>query len=234
MEAQSKWLLTVTIANAVVACLLIFVVFSILSLATMFVGSTKERFLIPDGYRGDVSRETLMRTAVPGAAAIAALLIPIHLQKTGRVYDKSPLNLSLFPAPITRNNLALSQALGAIGAYVQEGYVLFGVELHTKDGNEHLVSVNLPPGSHLRDGLHQILVQVPGYEYEVVSEHMINIYPVGAKRNSTDILNTPVARFDAKSADPTQILTNPCEFIPELASRLNPRRSTAGRGRRGE
>lgn len=39
MEARSKWLWTVTIANAVVVCLLIFVVFSILSLATMFGGA---------------------------------------------------------------------------------------------------------------------------------------------------------------------------------------------------
>lgn len=155
-------------ANAVVVCLLIFVVFStLLSLATMFGGG--ERFLIPHGYRGDVPRETLMRAAVPSAAAIVALLIPVHLQKAGRVYDKSPLDLLLFPAPITRSNLALSQALGTIGAYVQGDYVLFGVELHTKDGNEPLVSVNLPPNSRLADGLRQILDQVPGYKYEVIS-----------------------------------------------------------------
>lgn len=39
MEARSKWLWTVTIANAVVACFLIFVVFNILSLATMVGGA---------------------------------------------------------------------------------------------------------------------------------------------------------------------------------------------------
>jgi hypothetical protein len=115
MEAQSKWLWPVTIANAVVASLLILVVYSImlalaviapvisgwplvillpisfvlsviglrfaktaasrvsrwlafivnacslafsslivLSLAAVFVGSTNEAFLIPDGYKGDV------------------------------------------------------------------------------------------------------------------------------------------------------------------------------------
>lgn len=166
-----------------------------------------------------------MRAAVPSAAAIVALLVPIHLQKAGQVYDKSPLDLSLFPARITRNNLALSQALGTIGADVQGGYVLFGVELHTKDGNEPLVSVNLPPGSHLGDGLRQIMVQIPGYEYKLVSEHMINIYPSGAERDFKDLLNTPVPQFDAISVDPIQILTSPSEYIPELAARPQPRMS---------
>lgn len=166
-----------------------------------------------------------MRTAVPSAAAIVALLIPVHLQKAGQVYDKSLLDLSLFPALITRNNLALSQALGTIGADVQGGYVLFGVELHTKDGNEPLVSVNLPPGSHLRDGVRQIMVQIPGYEYKLVSEHMINIYPSGAERDPKDLLNTPVPQFDAISVDPIQILTTPSEYIPELEARLQPRTS---------
>lgn len=170
-------------------------------------------------------RETLMRAAVPSAAAIVALLVPIHLPKAGRVYDKSPLDLSLFPAPIMRNNLALSQALGTIGAYVQGGYVLFGVELHTKDGNEPLVSVNLPPGRHLRDGLRQIMVQIPGYEYKLVSEHMINIYPSGGERDSKDLLNTLVPQFDAISVDPIQILISPSEYIPELEARLHPRTS---------
>ena len=90
-----------------------------------------------------------MRTAVLSTVAFMALVVPIHPQKAGRLYDESPLNLSLFPAPIMRNNVALSQALGTIGAYVQGSYVLFGVELHTRDGNEPLVRLNLPPGSQI-------------------------------------------------------------------------------------
>jgi len=84
------------------------------------------------------------------------------------------------------------------------------------------VNLNLPPDSHFEDGLRQIMTQIPGYEYELVSEHMINIYPIGAKRDSKDLLNTPVPQFDAISVDPTQILTSPSEYIPELAARLRP------------
>ena len=225
MEAQSKWLWTVTIANAMVACLLIFVVFGILSLATRCVGSTKERFRIPDGYRGDVCRETLMRTAVLSTVAFIALLVPIHLQKAGRLFDESPLNLSLFPAPITRNNVVLSQALGVVGTYVQGGYVLFGVELRAKDGKEPLVNLNLSAGSRLADGLQQIMDQIPEYKYEVISSHLINIYPTGAKEDPVDVLNAPVPQFDAVDVDPTQILSRPMTFIPELTVRLRPNTS---------
>jgi len=168
-----------------------------------------------------------MRTFALAVISTLAVLVSLHTEKANQ-RGQPVLNLPLFPAPIVRDHTPLTLALGTIGASVQDGYALFGVELHAKDGKEPLVNLNLPAGSHLGDGLSEIMAQVPGYEHEVVSVHMINIYPVGAKRDSTDVLNTPVARFDAKSADPTQILTNPSEFIPELASRLNPRRSTAG------
>src|SRR5258707_14290562 len=54
---------------------------------------------------------------------------------------------------------------------------------------------------------------------------MINIYPVGAKRDSADLLNTPVPKFDAVNVDPAQVLTSPADFIPELAVRLRPKTS---------
>ena len=82
------------------------------------------------------------------------------------------------------------------------------------------MNLNLPPDSHFEDGLRQIMTQIPGYEYELVSEHMINIYPIGAKRDSKDLLNTPVPQFDAISVDPTQILTSPtsCSAAPHGVS----------------
>src|SRR2546430_12277054 len=53
---------------------------------------------------------------------------------------------------------------GVVGASVQDGYVLFGLELHSKDGQEPIVSVNLPADSHFEDGLRQIMSQIRGYE----------------------------------------------------------------------
>lgn len=173
----------------------------------------------------NASRETLMRTAVLSTVAFIALLVPIHPEKAGRLYDESPLNLSLFPAPITRNNVVLSQALGVVGTYVQGGYVLFGVELRAKDGKEPLVNLNLSAGSRLADGLQQIMDQIPEYKYEVISPHLINIYPAGAKSDQGDVLNIPVPQFDAVDVDPAQILSRPMDFIPQLATRLRPKSS---------
>lgn len=49
--------------------------------------------------------------------------------------------------------------------------------------------------------------------------------PVGAKNSSSDLLNTPVSKFDAVDVDPGGILTGPADFIPELAARLRPKTS---------
>ena len=144
-------------------------------------------------------------------------LVNVQAEKPGH-YEQTVLRLALFPAEIVHNHITLTQALGTVGAYVQNGYVLFGLELRAKDGQEPIVNLSLPRDSHFEDGLRQIMTQIPGYEYEVVSPHMINIFPIGAKKDSGDLLNTPVPQFDAISVDPGQILTNPSEYFPELAT----------------
>lgn len=134
--------------------------------------------------------------------------------------EQSVLSLPIFPASLTRERIPLSRALGDLGSYVRDGYVLFGLELRAKDGHEPVVSIDLRPGSTLGDGIHQLLAQLPGYRYEVISAHLINIYPKGSKEDANDILNTRVHRFDVTNVDPSQILSDPKDFIPELASRL--------------
>jgi hypothetical protein len=167
-----------------------------------------------------------MRTTVLSLFWILTLGIAIQAQKPESHDEQRILDLPLFPADIVRNHIPLTQALGAVGASVQGGFILFGLELHSKDGLEPVVTVNLPPESRFEDGLRQIMGQIPGYEYEVVSEHMINIYPAGAKKNPADLLNTPVPKFDVVDVDPGGVLTRPADFIPELATRLRPKTST--------
>src|SRR5260370_40271095 len=166
-----------------------------------------------------------MRTTVLSLFWILTLGIAVQAQKPENRYEQRVLSLPLFPAPISRTNTTLTQALGAIGVYVQDGYVLFGLGLLSKDGQEPVVTVNLLPNSHFEHGLRQIMGQIPGYEYEIISEHMIRMYPVGAKKNPADLLNTPVTKFDAVDVDPGGVLTAPADFIPELAARLKPKTS---------
>lgn len=135
------------------------------------------------------------------------------------------LNLPIFPAQLSQRDVPLTKTLGYVGSYVRRGYVLFGVELRLKNGQEPVVNVNLEPGSTLGDALRQIFDQLPGYRFEVLSAHMINIYPEDARWNPDDVLNLLVPRFDAVDVQPTDILVRPGDFIPELKARLAPKTS---------
>lgn len=171
-------------------------------------------------------------------AAVSLLALPTGaLAAKSNQQAQAVLNLPLLPVQIARDHVTLTQALGAFGVYVQGGYTLFGIELRAKDGKEPLVSLNLTPGSRLGDALRQIMAQMPGYEYEVVSQHMINIFPLGARKDQEDVLNIAVPQFDVTGADAVQILTSPMDFIPELAAWLwsrNPGESPKPTGYGGE
>jgi hypothetical protein len=77
------------------------------------------------------------------------------------------LALRLFPVPLVLQNVTVTKALGDVGAFVQHGYALFGVELRLTDGQEPRVSIDLPAGSTLGDALRQILKQLPGRRRDI-------------------------------------------------------------------
>jgi hypothetical protein len=173
-----------------------------------------------------------MKTATLSLLAASTLafilVIALRAQEAEDQHKQGVLSLPLVPADIVHNHAPLTRALGELGASIQHGFVLFGVELRSKDGQEPNVTLDLPPSSRLDDGLRQIMGQIPEYEYQIVSKHMINIYPVGAKNNPQDVLNITVLEFHEIGIDPAQILTSPGDFIPELADRLRSRTSAAG------
>ncbi|MFQ5664111.1 MAG: hypothetical protein ACE5HL_09780 [Terriglobia bacterium] len=135
------------------------------------------------------------------------------------------MNLPIFPVRLVRENIALTEALAEVGVRVREGYVLFGIEVHLKEGKEPTVRLELEPGSTLGDALRQIFRQLPNYRFEIAGERLINIYPVGAKEDPDDILNVHVARFDVVDEQPSSLLSRPKDFIPELKDRLTPERT---------
>lgn len=141
-----------------------------------------------------------------------------HFQTDGR----QVLTLSLSPAPLEFSDAPLPEALQAVGSAVRGGYVLFGVELRPRGGHAPTVSLKLRSASDLGSALTQILAQVPGYKLEVVSPHLIDIYPAGAKEDSEDLLNMHVARFDVAGTQQGFVLTHPTAFIPPLAARIAP------------
>lgn len=132
------------------------------------------------------------------------------------------LRLPIFPAPIVLQGVALPTAVSEVGAQLRGGYVLFGIELHLKEGRPPIVNLNLRPGSTLGDALRQMFQQLPDYRFEVASAHLINIYPAGAKQDPSDLLNMRIARFDVVGQSAYTILSLPEHFIPELRTRLSP------------
>jgi hypothetical protein len=135
------------------------------------------------------------------------------------------LSLPLFPTPLVRKRIPLSRALSDVAVQVRSGYVLFGAEIRLRNGEEPSVDVNLPTGSTLGGALRQILQQVPGYAFEAASEHMVEIYPAGAKGDPNDALNLKVDRFEF-DREPDWIINDPGDTIPGLKAFLS--RRTAG------
>lgn len=130
---------------------------------------------------------------------------------------KVPISPTLGPM----KGAPLTQALTEIGLHVSEGYVLFGVELQLKEGREPKVGLDPSTATNLGSALRNILHQLDNYSFEIVSDHLVNIFPAGAKRDVDDPLNTPVQKFDIVDEQADWILAKPQEAIRELRSRLS-------------
>lgn len=124
---------------------------------------------------------------------------------------------------VPKDVVPLTDALSFMGNWVRGGYVLFGVEVRLEGGKQPAVKLQVEPGARLGSILHALLLQLPRYQFEVVSEHLIDIYPVGAKGDPKDALNLRVPAFDVAGVKAGAILNSPERFIPELKIRLTPK-----------
>lgn len=139
--------------------------------------------------------------------------------------DQPPLlNLPLFPVPVSFTKIPITKALAEVGIRLRNGYVLFGIEVYLENGSEPMVDVKLKPPASLGEALRQIFRQIPEYKFEVISDHLINVYPSLAKQDPFNVLNTRVQRFEVVDEQADGILYSPGDFIPELNERLIPKR----------
>lgn len=132
------------------------------------------------------------------------------------------LNLRLQPGPPSQEKIPLSDALGHLGGLVSGGYVLFGSEIILKDGKEPTVTLEIKPGADLGSALRGVLDQLDGYGMEVVSGHLVNIYPRRFRDDPADALSLRVPSFSVASKRAGAILAAPERFVPELKERLTP------------
>ena len=146
-------------------------------------------------------------------------LVPLHSARSQAV---DVLDLPVRSSPAWKS-IALSDALGQLGSYVQDGFILFGLEENLQDGKEPRVDFEAKSGTTLRRVLRDILAQLPPYEMEVVSSHLVDLRPAGAKGNTKNPLNLRVPDFDVISRPVYGILGAPRRVIPELDEVLTPK-----------
>ena len=133
------------------------------------------------------------------------------------------LELPLLPPVEEIHSLPLTSMLSNLGSRVEGGYVLFGVEILLKGGKEPTITLPRKPAGDLGTGLHEVLRQLPDYEMHVISAHLIEILPRGARIDPKDLLNLRVANFSVTYIPAASILAHPARFIPELRARLTPK-----------
>jgi hypothetical protein len=146
---------------------------------------------------------------------------------TALAQPAAPEKFDLMKKPIeglmVTGRMTFSQALKDGARAMRSHFMTFGVELADGDYPEERMVISSPPrGGTIGEFLEDVFRQVPTYEYEVVSEHTVSVYPRGAKQDPSNILNLKIPRFDVDSEDAGPILAFPQQFIAELRAKLAP------------
>lgn len=125
---------------------------------------------------------------------------------------QGPTNLKVGSIP-TPHKVPLIEALSQIGAQVKNGFTSFGIVIQ---GDEPEVDVYLPEETTLSSALQGIVLQVPGYVFEPVSAHLIDVYPKKVGLDAADPLNLRVAKVHIAGVSAMDVFSNPYQYIPEL------------------
>jgi hypothetical protein len=165
-------------------------------------------------------------------AVIVALIFTL-LGACSAQTGSDPTLIRLKKVPLDFQEIPLTQVLGKIGALADHDFVLFGLELLLENGQEPLVSVHIDSGASLRQALIQITQSVPGYDFEVAGPHLINIFPREARSDPDDLLNMRISGLHIENTSPSNFLSNPPRYIPELKAVIihgNPHQCSIGPG----
>ena len=156
----------------------------------------------------------------------AGLLCALSVRgQHSRPEDSRLLDKPIEAAVRTIGKGSLKDMLWMGAAHMRSDYMTFGIEFAGDEAVQPRVLGDVAAGTHVRDFLAGIFRQVPQYDYEVISSHLVSIYPTGAKDDTKDPLNLAVARFDIENAKAGNVLAFPVQFIPELRAALYPETS---------
>ncbi len=131
-------------------------------------------------------------------------------------WAQNPLDGKIVGAIPTAHRTTLTQALAEIGLRVQNGFTSFGVVFAAP---EPVVDVYLPEATSLDNAVQRVISQVPGYTYEAVSAHLIDVYPSSIRSDPNNPLNLRVADVRLAGVTAMDLFANPARYIPELKTR---------------
>ena len=152
-----------------------------------------------------------------------AVALALSMALAQRIGDKFGVEAKVIEGPMASRTMTFTDALKAGAMALRSHFLNFGIELADRDSVAEPVVFSAPPqGGTVGEYIENIFDQVPTYEYEIVSQHTVSVFPRGAKDDPHNILNLRVPRFDVQDQHAGWILGFPSMFIPELDARLFP------------
>jgi hypothetical protein len=113
--------------------------------------------------------------------------------------------------------------------------IVFGFEkVADIDGvKDNLITIDVTDTS-LGKIIQLITKQDPRYYYDIVGNRLIEVYPVGSKKESTNLLNLRIDKvFIEEKCAPTRIISRFPEYLPELSYLIKKSGTLVGAEMRG-
>lgn len=146
---------------------------------------------------------------------------------TARVVAAADNPLDLHVDKFTVRQASIIYALRVLRTSVAEHMLLFGLEVAPyTDEPERNLTFSLER-STVREILDEIIRQDPQYQYEVIDEQLIHMFPRRAKDDPTDLLNVRVDRFQVSGVGYEELIQYLPHHVPELQLEML-RRAKAG------
>ncbi len=120
------------------------------------------------------------------------------------------------------------EALRVLRGSVHGDFVLFGLEVAPYQSEpKRNLTFEIDRGT-VRDVLQEIVMRDPHYTYEVVDEHLINVFPLGAKEDPKNLLNVMIKNFQITEIGCDRLIRYLDSHVRELNSAIMERSRVAG------
>jgi hypothetical protein len=179
----------------------------------------------------------MKKNTTRGKIIILLILIMIGLGSQGSEFLTEEMKNSVSDYHISRFKIDhgdIDSALRSLRLIAPE-IIVFGFEkVADIDGvKDNLITIDVTDTS-LGKIIQLITKQDPRYYYDIVGNRLIEVYPVGSKKESTNLLNLRIDKvFIEEKCAPTRIISRFPEYLPELSYLIKKSGTLVGAEMRG-